>query len=196
MSTLCGCNLAAQENQDLWGDMTEREAHINFARSMTGNVDSARLIMEFSMVPSVKGGGSQLHEAALSGDVVALQRLLDVEAAGTALVDVAKGDGTTPLLMAAMMGHASVVRILLEEGANVEAMGLNGANALHIAASMGHLDVMAALLDASANINAPHKFAKSTPLHFAAEMGEVGATNLLCERGADPEVRILCFRVF
>jgi len=38
-------------------------------RSQSGNVDSARLLMEFSMVPSVKSGGSKLHDAAASGDI-------------------------------------------------------------------------------------------------------------------------------
>jgi ankyrin repeat protein len=35
---------------------------------------------------------------------------------GTALVDPLKGDGTTPLITAAMMGHARVVKLLLDEG--------------------------------------------------------------------------------
>lgn len=42
------------DNKDLWGDMPAQDAHLNYQRSMSGNVDSARLLMEFSMVPSVK----------------------------------------------------------------------------------------------------------------------------------------------
>ena len=176
-----------KDNQDLWGDCTEREAYINYARSNTGHVDSARLLMEFSMVPSVKtAGASKLHDAAAAGNLEELERLLDVEATGTALVDPTKHDGTTPLITAAMMGHEQVVRRLIEEGADVEAVGLNGATALQIAASMGHVGVMTALLDGGAQVNAAHKFAKSTALHFAAEMGQVAAIELLCKRGADP----------
>jgi ankyrin repeat protein len=116
--------------------MPARDAHTNYQRSMTGNVDSARLLMEFSMVPSVKAGGSKLHKAAAAGDVEEVERLVDVTQ-GTALVDPTKGDGTTPLITAAMMGHADVVRILLEQEADPEKVGLNGASALMIASSMG-----------------------------------------------------------
>ena len=150
-----------QDNKDLWGDMPAKAAHVNYQRSMSGNVDSARLLMEFSMVPSVKNGGSKLHKAAAAGDIKEVQRLVDVTT-GTALVDPLKGDGTTPLITAAMMGHADVVKLLLEEGAEPNKAGMNGATALQIAASMGHLEVMAMLLENGAMADAPHKFAKST----------------------------------
>lgn len=42
--------------------------------------------------------------------------------------------------------------LLLEEGADVEAAGINGATALHIAASMGHSEIITLLLDAGATI--------------------------------------------
>ena len=175
------------ENTDLWGDMPAKMAHTNFQRSSTGNVDSARLLMEFSMVPSVRAtAGSELHEAAAEGDAERVARLTDVET-GTALVDPTKGDGTTPLITAAMMGHADVVAILLEQGADPAKAGLNGVNALHVAASMGHVEVMALLLDGGADPDARHAFAKSTALHFAAEMGQAAAVRLLCERGANVE---------
>eukprot|EP00040_Diaphanoeca_grandis_P013536 m.68456 g.68456 ORF g.68456 m.68456 type:complete len:855 (+) comp23955_c0_seq1:215-2779(+) len=181
-------NQMYEDNKDLWGDMPARDAHLNYQRSMTGNVDSARLLMEFSMVPSVKSGGSDLHKAAAEGDVDKVADLIDVTK-GSALVDPLKGDGTTPLITAAMMGHARVVKLLLDEGADVEKTGINGATPLQIAASMGHVEVMQVLLEGGANADSPHKFAKSTALHFAAEMGQAEAVRVLCEHGANPEAK-------
>ena len=37
-----------EDNKDLWGDMDAQSAHLNYQRSMSGNVDSARLLMEVS----------------------------------------------------------------------------------------------------------------------------------------------------
>ncbi len=42
----------------------------------------------------------QLHDAAAAGDLAAIERILDVESTGTALVDPLKHDGTTPLIAA------------------------------------------------------------------------------------------------
>lgn len=125
--------------------------------------------------------------AAAAGDSQEVEKLLDVTETSVTLVDPTKGDGTTPLITASMMGHDSVVAILLENGADTEKKGINGATALQIAASMGHIKVMKLLLDAGANPDARHAFAKSTALHFAAEMGQSEATRTLCEAGADPE---------
>lgn len=47
--------------------------------------------------------------------------------AGTSLVDPVKADGTSPLITAAMMGHARVCELLIEQGADVELTGINGA---------------------------------------------------------------------
>ena len=77
--------------------------------------------------------------------------------------------------------------LLLEQGADPNKAGMNGATALQIAASMGHLEVMKLLLENGAMADAPHKFAKSTALHFAAEMGQADAIRLLCKHGANPE---------
>ena len=64
------------DNKDLWGDMPAKDAHLNYQRSMSGNVDSARLLMEFSMVPSVKSGGGDLHKAAAEGDLEKVAELI------------------------------------------------------------------------------------------------------------------------
>ncbi len=95
------------------------------------------------------------------GNLEEVERLTDART-GTALVDPLNADGTSPLLSAAMMGHTSVVDLLLEQGANPELAGLNGANALHVAASMGHVPVIRTLIKHGANVNARHKFAGST----------------------------------
>ena len=51
------------------------------------------------------------------------------------------------------------------------------------------LQVMRLLLEAGANADAAHKFAKSTALHFAAEMGQIEACRLLCQSGANPQAK-------
>ena len=56
-----------------------------------------------------------------------------------------------------MMGRARVAELLIEQGADTELAGINGATALHVAASMGHVDVMRALIRGGADVNARHR---------------------------------------
>lgn len=92
-----------KDNRELWADLTPQEAHFNYVRASTGNVDSARLLMEFSMVPSVKyGSGSRLAQAATSGNIDEVRAQLDLPTA-LSVIDAPREDGTTPLIAATMM---------------------------------------------------------------------------------------------
>lgn len=59
-------------------------------------------------------GWTALHYAAASGSIPIIQRLLDE----SAFIDAESPNKTTPLMMAARSGHAAVVKLLLEEGAD------------------------------------------------------------------------------
>lgn len=59
-------------------------------------------------------GWTALHYAAASGSLPIIQRLLDE----SAFIDAESPNKTTPLMMAARGGHAAVIKLLLEEGAD------------------------------------------------------------------------------
>jgi ankyrin repeat protein len=63
------------------------------------------------------------------------------------LVEATDEDSNTPLLAAAHMGHASIVKLLLQRGARVNhSNASSGWTALHAAAARGHDDVVVLLL--------------------------------------------------
>jgi uncharacterized protein len=61
-----------------------------------------------------KTGWAPLHYAATSGNVALIGALLEKHA----YIDAESPNGTTPLMMAAMYGTPSAVKLLLEEGAD------------------------------------------------------------------------------
>ena len=65
------------------------------------------------------------------------------------------------------------------------AMGNNGMTSMHIASSIGSCELVEALHERNADVDAPHKFAGSTPLHFAAEMNETETVRTLCRLHAN-----------
>lgn len=136
-----------------------------------------------------RGPENALHKQAAGGSIANVVALLS-----TGLNDIDGGDpnGFTPLMLAADKGHAHVVRILLNRGADWVAVNEDGAAALHIATRDGNLPVTKVLVEAGANVEAVMSTALgSMPLHLAADGGHSEVTRLLIEGGADPNSRRL-----
>ena len=96
-------------------------------------------------------------------------------------------DGWTPLHLAAFFGHKEAARLLLDAGADLQAISSNSLRntALHAATAGGHAGLALMLIDRGADVNVADA-GGHTPLHIAAEAGLVEAVRALLARGADP----------
>ena len=149
-------------------------------------------------VNSEDKGGTALKYAILGGDMEIVRLLLDHGAdmnaqRGAALqqailhhdMEVVKlllgHGGKTPLQLAA--DHVELIKLLLENGADVNAKGEYDETALHWAASGGHLNVVRLLLQNGADVNAEGY--DGTALQQAASGGHLEVVILLLDNGAD-----------
>ncbi|HEY0072973.1 MAG TPA: ankyrin repeat domain-containing protein [Abditibacteriaceae bacterium] len=150
----------------------------------------------------VSGGPLEiaLVEAAARGDEAQVQNLLAQGAKPNALTN-----GTLALATAAQKGYLSVVRLLLDSGANVNYASVGfmpdpnadprfpddggrlvgGQTALFLAAGNGHVEVIKLLLSKGADVTA-ESIEGNTPLVWAAFNGQAEAVRLLLQAGADP----------
>src|SRR6266571_9373673 len=76
-------------------------------------------------------------------------------------------DRNADLQSAAKSGDIERVKILLEQGADVNARNAIGAAPLHEAAWSGNIDLVELLLARGADVDERHAEAGSTPLHYA-----------------------------
>jgi len=129
--------------------------------------------------------GFPLHFAANIGDRERVARELEKGAQVNA--PEAKR-GSTAVMFASERGFLPIVKLLIENGANVSTPNRFGFTALHASTSGNHLEVSKVLIANGADVNAADENGRS-PLFFAAEKNLLEHTRLLKEHGADLDVR-------
>lgn len=101
------------------------------------------------------------------------------------LVNAPDSSGDTPLIWAVRRQDLHVASLLLEYGADVNIKDTRGATALHLAVS--HLPCLEALINAGADVNVVCDYPySSSALDSAVAKGNLEATRLLLDHGADP----------
>jgi ankyrin repeat protein len=145
-----------------------------------GSLETVRTLLENKAAIDAKNdrGETPLLQATVAGHAVIAEFL----AANRA--DVKTGN---PLYFAAQDGHASLVRKLLERGADPAAANADGWTPLHAAASRGRAEAVRALLGKTAVD--PRTRRQETPLHLAVAGGHAEVARILVEAKADVDAR-------
>jgi ankyrin repeat protein len=91
-------------------------------------------------------------------------------------------DWGPPILEAAAKGHTDVIRLLLENGANINQEGKYGQNALYFASENGKEAAVRMLIEAGACVNNEDG---TMPIQVASERGHKGIVEMLIKAGAD-----------
>jgi ankyrin repeat protein len=92
----------------------------------------------------------------------------------------------SPLADAARQGDIQTVQALLQQGLDVNGLGLDGTPALHWAVRVDDQDLVNLLLRAGADVNAANRYGQA-PLHVAVQQRHAGMMQLLLDAGANVE---------
>jgi ankyrin repeat protein len=97
----------------------------------------------------------------------------------------AEYQGALPLISASSVGQAETVRVLLDHGAQVDAMDKSEQTALTAASVEGHTEVMRVLLSYQANMDLKGRKNEKSPLNASSAKGKVESVKLLLDHGAE-----------
>ena len=127
-----------------------------------GNVDLVRMLVDAGSGSGTgKEGGvwvEGLVAAAEKGHADVVRELLGL---GVEVEGVKETCGETALVRAAFCGRADAVRVLVEEGADVNRVGTEGQTPLYLACSFGYTDTVRVLLEAGADVGFVDKDGKT-----------------------------------
>ncbi len=129
-------------------------------------------------------------EAASLGRLDDLKKSIDEEIRrDLAAIDARSKDGFTALHFASYFGQPAAARMLIENGAAVDAVAANPTRVmpLHSAASARNLEAVRLLLEHGAPVNARQQSGWAA-IHAAAQNGDRPMVELLLKNGADPKI--------
>jgi hypothetical protein len=115
-------------------------------------------------------GETQLHHCAKNGFTTSVNRLLSIRNINVNVKD--DWNGWTPLYFAAYNGHVEIIRLLLQNGAEVNAKDNHGHTPLQDAAFQGHVDILHLLVENGADLEAQSNGGWRA-LHYAARYGDL-----------------------
>jgi len=146
------------------------------------------MIKKMSVIPLILGMlflasylfGQDIITAARNGDLASVKAVLQGD---PGQIHVTNANGSTPLIVAASVGHLQVVDYLLNKGADIQAVNKMGMGALHYAVIGEHLDVVKLLIEKGADVNIPSMM--GSPFHRAVFGGNMEMIRLLLGAGAD-----------
>jgi hypothetical protein len=149
------------------------------------NQEVKRLFWDYEERPHMRATG--LHLAASLGLTHFCSELFFCDGdRERALIASKDRDGRTPLLWAVAEEREAVVRLLLDQGAEVDSRDKDGDTALSWAAKMGNETIVKLLLEQGAEVDSRDSCGQ-TPLSWTARMGHETVVRLLLEQGAEVE---------
>ena len=127
-----------------------------------------------------------IHDAVKAGSSEQVSQLLEADKGVVGQLD---DKGMTPLHLAAAAGQLDIALLLLNAGANVNAVTPQNWTPLLEATNQGQTEMVRLLLSRGARVDAREKQNRGTSLHIAAFQGNLAICRLLLQAGASVNAR-------
>ncbi|KAF6787298.1 hypothetical protein CMUS01_16465 [Colletotrichum musicola] len=162
-----------------------------YEASIRGYKDVVQLLLENGICPNKRNPDHKRFITALAGASAGgytkvVKRLLRYDADRHQTINLVDTKRATALFLASFKGHAKIVRLLLENGADIDIQNnsCKSNTALSAASARGHEDVVRLLIEKDASVNA-QSVSQTAPLYCASLNGHKDIVQLLLDAGAE-----------
>lgn len=166
----------------------ENDSTLLYEAIASGNTDMTQLLISHGADVDARDrlGNSPLHNAARFKNLDIVEVIFE----GCAGANIRNSYNSTPLHAAIESGNLDIAQFLIDRGAYINALDRRGDSLLHKAVQSKKLDVVEFIINEGyvADVDVRNIF-RVTPLHRAAEDGNIDIVQLLISRGANLNAR-------
>ncbi|XP_030013409.1 B-cell lymphoma 3 protein homolog isoform X2 [Sphaeramia orbicularis] len=179
--------LWAQRGLDIYNNLRQTPLHLAV---ITQQVNMVEDLLRAGADPAAldRNGQTALHLCCEYNQQDCLSLVLSQSSASTCL-ETRNYEGLSPLHLAVLRGHKDLARMLLNAGADINAMDIkSGQSPLMHAVESNNVDMVHFLIETGCDVNC-QSYSGNTALHSACGRGQVDTVRLLLKSGADSSLK-------
>ncbi|XP_041962063.1 B-cell lymphoma 3 protein homolog [Alosa sapidissima] len=179
----------AKKDVDIYNNMRQTPLHLTV---ITGNVDLVKALLRADADPGAldRNGQTTLHLCCEYNQASCLSVILS-HPSGSVLswLETRNYEGLSPLHLAVQSGNQEPVKLLLKNGADINAVdNKSGRSPLMHAVEANSMEMVNLLIECGCDVNA-QSYSGNTALHSACGRGYVEAVRTLLKNGADSSLK-------
>ncbi|XP_062278193.1 B-cell lymphoma 3 protein homolog [Scomber scombrus] len=179
--------LWAHRGLDIYNNLRQTPLHLAV---ITQQANMVEVLLRAGADPAAldRNGQTALHLCCEYDQRDCLSVVLSLSTSSTCL-EIRNYEGLSPLHLAVLRGHKDLSMMLLEAGADINAMDIkSGQSPLMHAVESNNADMVHFLIESGCDVNS-QSYSGNTALHSACGRGQVDTVRLLLKSGADSSLK-------
>ncbi|XP_012737414.2 B-cell lymphoma 3 protein homolog [Fundulus heteroclitus] len=177
----------ARRSLDIYNNLRQTPLHLAV---ITKQANMVEVLLGAGADPAVldRHGQTALHLCCEYQQLDCLSVLLSLSSSSLCL-EIRNFEGLSPLHLAVLQGHQDLSKMLLDAGADINAMDIkSGQSPLMHAVESNNADMVHFLIENGCDVNS-QSYSGNTALHISCGRGQVDTVRLLLKSGADSSLK-------